>query len=190
MRFLFWEGLALVGFFHIRLHPFDDRIWGPVFFHNALFFLAAYPILYFFRWSLGDGCLAKILWPIGFALGLALGASTYLWLAYLFLTVNSPYFHSMTQHETALGILFALLYFPLIQPLLGVSKKYHSLGELFWVLLFSGVGGFAGYEAGWFIFRKAAWAHEDRSRWFLAWLALILLGSAIGAWLGQRRSRD
>jgi hypothetical protein len=189
MRLLFWEGLALAGYFHIRHHPFDDRVWGPVFSHNALFFLVAYPTLYFFRWILSDGCLSKIAWPVSFILSLALGASTYIWLAYLFFTVNSPYFHSMANHETALGILYALLYFPLVQPLLGVSRRYHSLGELFWILVYSALGGFIGYEAGWFLFRKAAWAQADKAHWFLMWFGLTLLSSAIGAWIAQGRRK-
>src|SRR5258708_1290404 len=127
LRLLFWEGMALAGLLHVRLYPLADPFWNLNFFYNALFFLAPYPVLYVYRWKLSGGCLSTLMWPLSFVLSWALGVSAYLWLAYIFLFTVIPYSHAMTTHWFALGLLFGFIYFPLVQPLWGVSKKYQSL---------------------------------------------------------------
>ncbi len=189
LRLLFWEGLAVVGLLYIHSHPLANHLWDLNFFYNALFFLLAYPILYVYRWKLTDGCLASLMWPISFVLGWGLGASSYLWTTYLLLMANSPFFYAMTQHFVSLGFLFAFIYFPLLQPILGVGKKYQDLGQLFWALLYSALGGFIGYETGWFISQKFPSVRTDNGHWFLLWLGIVLLGTAIGAMIAQRRGK-
>lgn len=187
LRLLTWEGLAAMGLVCTRLHPYADPIWNLNFFYNALFFLLAYPILYVYRWKVTDGCLATILWPLSFVLSWGLGVSSYVWTAYLLLLGNSPYFFAMTTHFIALGILFAFIYFPLIQPILGVNKKYQDLGGLVWLLFYSILGGFLGYETGWFVSRKFPSVQTEHGHWLLLWLGLTFLGTAIGALIAQRR---
>jgi hypothetical protein len=189
LRLFFWEGLALVGLIQIHFHPYADHLWDLNFFYNALFFLVAYPLLYVYRWKMTDGCLGTMMWPLSFALSWLLGVSAYLWITYSLLLANSPYFNALKNHEIALGILFIFIYFPLIQPLWGIGKKYASLGELFWILLYSALGGFIGYETGWFISNKFPSVRTDSAHWFLLWLGFILLGTAIGALIAQRRGK-
>lgn len=187
LRLFFWEGLALAGLVQIYFHPYADHLWNLNFFYNALFFLVAYPLLYIYRWKMTDGCLGTVMWPLSFVLSWLLGISAYLWITYSLLLANSPYFNALKNHEIALGILFIFVYFPLIQPLWGISKKYHSLGELVWILFYSGLGGFIGYEMGWFISNKFPTVRTDISHWFLLWLSLILIGASIGAWAARSR---
>ncbi len=189
LRLLFWEGMALAGFLHTRLSPIANPIWNLNFFYGALFFLVAYPILYVYRWRVTEGCLATILWPLSFVLSGALGVSCYLWLAYILLFTQSPYYYSMTNHWAVLGALFAFIYFPLVEPVLGVSKKYQSLGGLFWVFLYSALGGFFGFLSGRFVDQKFGVSIGLDNRRFLLWLALILLGTALGAMIGQKRGK-
>ena len=190
LRLFFWEGLALAGLVLIHSHPFADHLWNLNFFYNALFFIVAYPILYIYRWKMTEGCLGTVMWPVSFGLSWLLGVSAYLWTAYILLLVNSPYFYSFESHALALGALFIFVYFPLIQPLWGIGKRYYELGELFWTLLYSAIGGFIGYETGWFISAKFPTIRTDNGHWFLLWVGFILLGTALGAFLAQRRTKD
>ncbi len=187
LRLLLWEGLAAAGLVYIRLHPYADPFWNLNFFYNALFFLLAYPVLYVYHWKVAQGCLAAVLWPVSFVLSWGLGVSCYLWIAYFLLLGNSPYFYAMELHYVPLGILFAFIYFPLIQPILGVGPKYQSLAGLFWLFLYSALGGFFGYETGWFLSRKFPPIQTEHSHWLLLWLGLTFLGTAIGAQIAQRR---
>jgi hypothetical protein len=187
LRLLFWEGLAVAALLHLRQHPLADSFWSLNFFYNALFFLVAYPLLYVYRWKMAGGCLGAILWPLSFPLSWGLGASAYLWVAYAFLAAGSPYYNMMIHHPVVLGALFVFVYFPLLQPLCGLSKKYQSLGALFWIFLFSGLGGFLGYLLGQFVDRKYGASFAGGNR-FLLWLALILIGTAVGALAARRRN--
>jgi hypothetical protein len=190
LRLFFWEGLALAGLGQIHFHPYADHLWNLNFFYNALFFLVAYPILFVYRWKMTDGCLGTILWPVSYLLSWLLGASAYLWITYILLLTNSPYFNGLKNHELPLGILFAFIYFPLIQHLWGIGKKFYSLGELFRVLFYSALGGVIGYAMGWFISNKIPSVQTNNSQWFLLWLGFIFLGAAIGAFTAQRRGKD
>ena len=189
LRLLLWEGLAAAGLIYIHLHPYADHVWNLNFFYNALFFLLAYPLLYVYRWKLTDGCLATMMWPISFVLSWGLGVSSYLWIAYLFLATGSPYFFAMTTHLVPLGILFAFVYFPLIQPILGTGKNYLTLGGLLWLLFYSALGGFFGYETGWFLSKKLPSVQTEHGHWLLLWLGLTFLGTAVGALIAQRRGK-
>jgi hypothetical protein len=188
-RLMFWDSLAVAGLVYIRLHPQADPTWDQAFFYNALFFLVAFPVLFVYRWKMTDGCLPSILWPLSFALSAAVGVSCYLWVAYILLMTGSPYSGAMTQHYVTLGILFAIIYFTLGQALLGVGKNYQALGQLVWVLFYSALGGFIGYETGWFVSQKFPSVQIDHSHWLLLWLGITLLGVAIGSLLSQKRGK-
>ncbi len=188
LRLLIGEGLAAAGLVYARLHPYADPLWNLNFFYNALFFLLAYPILYVYRWTMAEGCLAAVLWPVSFVLSWGLGVSCYLWIAYLLLLGNSPYFYAMKLHYVPLGVLFAFIYFPLIQPILGVGPKYQTLGGLLGLFLYSALGGFFGYETGWFLSRRFPAIQTEHSHWLLLWLGLTFLGTAIGAQVAPKRN--
>lgn len=189
LRFFLWEGLGLVGLLSQLSHPLADKTWSMVFFDNAVFFLAAYPVMYLGRWKLTDGCLGMVFWPVGFVLSWALGVSAFLWTAYVLYRTGSPYYFSLVQHFALFGFLFIFIYFPLIQPLWGISKRYHTLGHLFWFLLYSGLGGFLGFLLGRFVDEKFGGNIGTDSRRFLVWLALILLGMAIGSMAAGKRGK-
>ncbi len=189
-RLLFFEALALGGYLYVRSHPIAQPLWDLNFRYNALVFLAAYPILFVYRWKVASGCLGMILWPLSYVLSLALGISCYLWLACGFYYLGSPFYTSLTRHEIVLGILFTLVYFPLLQPILGIGKRYFSITKVFGILLFSVFGGFLGYLLGQFIIKKAGMPSGDNGLLFLLWLALILIGAAVGALGAQRKGSD
>lgn len=189
LRLLFWEGLALAGFLHLRAHPLAHELWGMNFFYGALFFLVTYPILFIYRWVVMGGCLGTILWPLSYLLSLGLGVSSYLWVTYSLLFTGNPFSSALMNHPAAMGFLFVFVYFPLIQPFLGVTRKYQPLGNLVWVLVYSVLGGFLGYVLGWFFSQKIASIQADRSHWFLLWLACVLIGTAAGAVIAQRHGK-
>jgi hypothetical protein len=190
LRLLFWEALGLAGLIEIHSHPIANHFWDLNFSYNALFFLAAYPILFVYRWKAAGGCLGTLLRPLSFLLSWGLGVSAFIWMTYAFLLTGSPYFYSPIQHPLVLGFLFAFVYFPLVQPLWGISRKYQTLVDLLGVLLLSASCGFLGYEVGWWVGRKFPAVRADGDHWFLMWLGLILLGMAVGALAGQKREKD
>jgi hypothetical protein len=185
---LFWEGLGLAGLVYIHLHPLANRFWSLNYFYNALFFCVAYPLLFVYRWKVTEGCLASLLWPVSFLLSWTLGASAYLWLVYILFIRGSVYYNGLIHHEVVMGGLFAFIYFPLLQPLWGISKHYSSLGELLKILLSSALGGFFGFLLGWFLNEKMGPMVGLESRRFLLWLGLTLLGLAIGAMGARKKS--
>ena len=189
LRLFFWEGLALTGLAIIHYHQNANHIWNLNFFYNALFFLVAYPLLYVYRWKMAEGCLGTMLWPFSYLLNWLLGVSAFLWTAFGLFMADSPFYYKFIDHEIIFGILFVFIYFPLIQPLWGTGKKYYSLVELLWILVYSALGGFLGYVAGWFFSNKFPSVRTDTGHWFLLWLGFILLGTAIGAMVAQRREK-
>ncbi|HVZ79339.1 MAG TPA: hypothetical protein VHE12_00910 [bacterium] len=190
IRLIVWEGLAFAGFLQIHFHPFANEIWDLNFRYNALFFLVAYPFLYVYRWKLDDGCLRLALWPFGFLFGWLLCVSSYLWIAYLLLLLRSHFFYSMIDHPGSLGFLFIFLYFPILQPLLGVGQRYTSVLTVLKSLLWAGVGGVLGYSLGFWVDSRFGHSLSQEGLRFLVWLGLILFGAALGAVLGQRASSD
>lgn len=187
LRLLLFEALALVGYLYILHHPIAQPSWSQNFRINAMVFLAAYPLLFLYRWKVAEGCLGMVLWPLGWALSFVLGITCYLWLTCGFYYTGSPFYNSLMKHQAVLGLLFALVYFPLLEPILGVSQKYFPLHRILWILLFSGLGGFLGYLVGQFVIRRAGIPTGDNAQLFLLWLALILIGAAVGALGAQRK---
>jgi len=186
LRLIFWEALALAAFLYLKTHPLAAPLWALHFFYNALFFLVAYPLLYVYRWKVSEGCLNMVFWPLSFVLRWGLGVSAYLWTAYGFFVTGNPFFTAMEHHWIVLGVLFAFVYFPVIQPLWGISQRYYGLGLSIWIVVYSGLGGFLGFLLGQFAVRHWLSTLETNNQ-FLVWLGLILLGIALGALLARRR---
>src|SRR5262245_60261574 len=132
-------------------------------------------------------CLNAILWPLSFVLSWGLGVSAYLWLAYSLVFTGSHFAYAMMNHWLALGFLFPFLYFPMIQPVLGTSQNYYSLGQLVGILFYSILGGLLGFLFGKFVDQHLG-AAIGQNR-FLLWLALALIGAAIGALVARGGSK-
>jgi hypothetical protein len=190
LRLLLFEALALGGYLYLRNHPLADTFWDLNFRTNALIFMTAYPLLFVYRWKVAGGCLGMILWPLSYVLSLGLGISCYLWIIFCFYYLGSPFFKVLTEHGIVLGLIFALVYFPLLEPILGVSKKYFSFPRTLWILLFSAFGGFLGYLLGQFVIKKVGISPVNQSHLFLLWLGLVFMGAAVGALGAQRKGGD
>jgi len=190
VRLLLFEALALGGYLYLQNHPMARPLWGLNFRIYALAFLAAYPLFFIYRWKVAGGCLGLVFWPIGYALSLALGISCYAWLTLGLYYSGSIFYGNLTKHEIVFVLLFGLVYFPLLEPVLGVSKKNFSFPQTLWILLFSVFGGFLGYLLGDFMIRKAGTPVTDKGNLFLLWILFILIGAAVGAMGAQRNSGE
>jgi hypothetical protein len=122
-------------------------------------------------------------------LGWTLGASAYLWTAYLLLFAGNPFGLALMNHWAILGILFLFIHLPLIQPLLGISQTYATLGQMVGILFYSALGGLLGFLLGQFVDHKFATSIGLDSRRFLVWLGLTLTGAAVGAMAAQRGAK-
>jgi len=187
LRLLFWEGIGLAGFFHLHAHPIANPSWSFYFFYGVLFFLLAYPVLYFYRWKVMGGCLGMVLWPLSYVLSWGLGVSAYLGIAYVLLFAGNPAFFTLWDHWAAMGFLFIFVYFPLIQPLWGVSRNYCALPDLLRILFYPLLGGCLGFGLGWVVSQKFLFTTASNEIRFLLWLGMILLGTALGSFFAQRR---
>lgn len=190
MRMFFWEALGVAGFIYILLHPVANSLWDLGFFYSALFFLAAYPLLYIYRWKLAGGFLDILLLPTSFVLSLGLGVSAYLWITYWLYITGNPYAHSLMNHYYVMGPLFIFIYFPFIQPFWGVTRYYYSLPGLVILMFYSGLCGFIGYLLGSFVDHKFGASLGSENTRFVLWLSLIFIGIAIGALSTQRKAKD
>ena len=188
LRLLFWEGMALIGFLHILRYPNANPLWSLHFHYNAIVFLIAYPLLYVYRWKMADGFLGLVMWPVSILLSWGLGVSAYLCITYWLQFSGSPYTGSLMNHWLVLGALFIFIYFPLIQPVLGTSQKYFSLGPLLVIFFYSGLGGFLGLLLGKFVDGKYGVSIGNNR--FLLWLSLILIGTAVGALAARKQGKD
>jgi len=186
LRLLFWEGLALAGFLHLLAHPLANEFWGWLFFYNSLTFLVAYPILYVYRWKMTGGCLGMVLWPLSFFLDWVLAGCFYLWTAYAFLVLGSPFYGAFLNHWIILGILSLFVYFPLVQPVWGIGLKYHPFGDLVRLSVAGFLGGILGYALGWTggnLLEPILGGGDGR---FLFWLGTLFSGMALATLYGRK----
>ena len=188
-RLFFWEGLALAGLLHIHLHPpFADSLLNILFFYNSLFFLVAYPLLYVYRWKMAGGCLGTLMFPISFVLSWFLGASLYIWITYWMLFTGNPYVKALMKHWYVLGPLSAFVYFPLIEPLLGISRRFFTLGQLLKIVFFSSLCGFLSILLAMYVDQK--FGESIGANRFLLRLFIILIGTAVGALAARPRGKS
>src|SRR6185295_6193161 len=130
-------------------------------------------ILYVYRWKMAGGCLGTIMWPLSFVLSWLLGVSAYLWITYWMLFYGNPYVRAMMNHWLVLGLLFAFVYFPLIEPILGISRRFFTLGQLLKIVFFSGLCGFLSILLARFLDQK--FGESIGGNRFLLWLSVILI---------------
>jgi hypothetical protein len=190
LRMFFWEALGAAWFVHVIYHPIAHEALGMTYFYAAVFFLAAYPLLYIYRWKLAGGFLDILLWPLSFILGLGLGVSAYLCIAYWLYFSGNPYSYSLIKHFYVLGPLFVFIYYPVIQPFWGVTKRYYSLPGLFVLTIYAGFCGFLGFLVGYFLDQKIGYTMESSNSRFVLWLLLMFLGTAIGGLAAQKRTKE
>jgi hypothetical protein len=190
LRMLFWEGLGVAWFLHVLSHPVAHELLGVGYFYAAIFFLAAYPLLYIYRWKLAGGFLDILLWPLSFILGLGLGVSAYLCITYWLYFLGNPYAYSLIKHFYALGPLFVFIYYPVIQPFWGVTKRYYSLPGLLVLVIYAGLCGFLGFLVGYFLDQKLGSSLGSAHSRFVLWLLLMFLGTAIGGLAAQKRTKE
>jgi hypothetical protein len=187
-RILFWEALGTAGWLYLTHHPLTGHPSTQHLFHlNALFFLAAYPLLFIYRWAAVEGFFNVLLKPLGWALSWALGVSAYFWLKYLFLTLQPVYFGVMTNHWILTAILFIFPYFLILQKFWGVSRLYYTMEECLALGLLTLLGGAAGFFLGKFAVDRLTgipWLEGHR---FLIWLLLAWLGVVLAAWIAQKK---
>lgn len=187
-RILFWEALGAAGWFYLIHHPLAGHSSTQHLFHlNALFFLAAYPLLFIYRWAAVEGFFSVLLKPFSWVLNWALGVSAYFWLEYLFLTLQLPYFGIMTNHWILTAILFIFPYFLIIQKFWGVSRLYYTMEECLALGLLTVLGGGAGFGLGELAVHHLGEYPFLAGHQFLIWLLLVWLGVVLSAWIAQKK---
>ncbi|HET9869713.1 MAG TPA: hypothetical protein VFR02_04335 [bacterium] len=186
-RLLFVEALAAAGFYWMTRHAVPPGWKGGTFRLNALFFLAAYPLLFIYRWVLPGGFFGVLLGPAALVLGLALGVSTYLWMEYGFLWAGLPYAGILRAHWAVLGALFVPLYLMFFRNLMGISRLYYTMEECLALCLWVGLGGGGGFLLGKLLDDRLQDAPFFQHHRFLIWLFLIWLGTVAALLLARKR---
>ena len=189
-RILFWEALGAAGWFAVAHHPFmghpsEQRL----FYLNALFFLAAYPFLFIYRWAAVEGFLSVLLGPFSWLLSWVLGVSAYFWLEYGCFVFQPTYYSILAGHWVLCGILLIFPYFLIVQKFWGVSRLYYTMEECLALGLWAALGGAAGFLMGkWTVnhLENVPWLGGHR---FLAWLLWIWLGVVAASWIAQKKKK-
>ncbi|HVM32160.1 MAG TPA: hypothetical protein VMU88_03435 [bacterium] len=186
-RLLFWEALAAAGYYWMTRHASPPEWKTSLLRENAVFFLAAYPLLFLYRWVGVEGFWGVLLGPLALVLGLALGVSSYLWCEYGFLLAKLPYAGILRAHWIILGLFFAPLYLLLLRNLMGVSKIYYTMEECLALGLWTVLGGGTGFWLGRILddhFSQTPFFMDHR---FILWLGLIWLGAILALLLARKK---
>jgi hypothetical protein len=186
-RLLFWEALAAAGFYWLTRHALPPDWKGMPFKQNALFFLAAYPALFLYRWGGLDGFLGVLLAPAATVTGWILGASVYLWAEYAFLLGSLPYAGILRAHWIGGGLLFIPVYLLFLRNLMGISRLYYTMEECLALCLWAALGGGGGFWAGRLLddhLQKTPFFENHR---FMIWLLILWLGLVLALLIARKK---
>ncbi len=190
-RFILWEILGVVGFFHILQYAPANEVTPLYFLANAVAFVCLYPVLYFYNQLKIPLVLKFLISPLSIALRAVLLVSCYLWVAYvLYVTGFALGFAScflvFKNDFMFLGPFFVLDYFFLVEHLWGVGKDnitfWRSMGMISDAV--SGVVG--GYWLGRTLNTKWGMFFGSEETRCLIWLVFILLGIAMVIWFSNK----
>lgn len=187
---LFELGAAYALFTLVQKGNAQDP-WTIRFVYNACFFLAAYPFLAFWRAGGVPGLIRFILFPLGWALRIALLFSTYLWVIYAFWVLHlDGYLRLMVDRPFAIGVLFFFLYWSFFGPILGTTGKGVGLIGFFRLLLLTVVVGGIGYliGRGLDVTLAARQWPEDKRLWLVILLTMVFM--LIGSWGAKWGGKD
>lgn len=190
-RFILWEIIGIAGFLHIlQFAPADDST--PLFFlANAVVFVAAYPVLYFYN-QLNMPVLVKFLVsPLSVALRITLMVSCFIWITYIFyasgyLLGNVSCYAVFKEYYWFMAPFFVFDYFILLEHLLGVSRSNFTFWASVGTLSDSVSGMVGGFYLGRVLNTKWGMFFGDDDTRALIWIIFVLIGVAAVVWFGNK----
>ncbi len=190
-RFILWEILGVVGFLHILFYaPANDPT--PLFFlGNAVFFVALYPILYFYSQLKLPAVLKFLILPLSITLRILLMISSGLWITYilyaagLFLGQASCY-QVIRHYWMFLTPFYVVDYFFFFEHLWGLSWVNFTFWSSVGMISDSVSGVVAGLKLGQILITKWGIFFGDAEVQGLVWSLFILTGVAAVVWFGNK----
>lgn len=193
-RFILWETVGIVGFFHILLYgPPNDPT--PLFFlANALVFTGLYPVLYFYNQMRVPVILKFLIRPLGYVLRLLLMISSFLWITYILYATGFSigmisFFQVVKNDWMFLAPFFALDYFLFLEHMWGLSEFNFSFWSSLGMISDSVSGVVGGFIVGRILFTRWSFFQDEGEIQGVIWAILILAGIAAVVWFGNKTRR-
>jgi hypothetical protein len=190
-RFILWEILGIVGFLHILMYAPANESTPLYFLANAVIFLVAYPVLYFFNQLRIPAVLKMMILPLQILLRLVLLVSCFFWIAYVLygtgcLLGNASCYTVFRDYWMFLGPFYVFDYFFFIEHLWGLSRVNFTFWSSVGLLSDSVSGVVAGFYLGRILITKWGMFFGDDEIQALIRMALILLGMSLVVWFGNK----
>lgn len=190
-RFILWEIVGIVGFFHILLYaPANDPT--PLYFLvNAIVFIGLYPAATFFHEFKFPAVLKLLVEPLHIVLRLLLLATGYIWCAYILYSTevslgSIPCFQIAREKWMFLVPLFALDYFFFLEHMWGLSRVNFRFWPSLGMISDSVSGVVGGYVTGHTLFVRWGLMPMGVESQALTRSLFILTGVAVVVWFGNK----
>ncbi len=190
-RFILWEIIGIVGFFHILQYAPANEVTPLFFLTNAVVFVALYPVLYFYNQLKIPLVLKFLISPLSIALRVVLLISCYCWVAYVLYVTGyalglASCYLVFKQDFMFLGPVFVLVYFVLVEHLWGVGGDNVTFWRSVGMISDAVSGSFGGYWLGRTLNTKWGMFFGNDEIRCLIWMVFILLGIAVVIWFSNK----
>ncbi len=190
-RFILWEIIGIAGLAHILQYAPANDSTPLVFIANAVVFLAAYPVLYFYNQLKIPAFVKFLITPLSVALRITLLVTCFMWITYVFyasgfLLGNVSCYVIFKNYYFYLAPFFVFDYFVLVEHLWGVSQSNFTFWASVGTLSDSVSGIVGGFYLGRILDTKWGMFFGDNDTRALIWIIFVLIGVAAVVWFGNK----
>lgn len=190
-RFILWEILGIVGFLHILLYAPANDPTPLVFLVNAVVFIAAYPILYYYKQLKLPLFMKFLLSPLEAFLRVLLMVAGFLWIGYILYATNIslgaiPCFSVFKDNWMFMAPFYVIDYFFFFEHLWGLSRVDFTFWSSVGMISDSVSGVVGGLFLGRTLITKWGMFLGGIEVQGVIWMDFILIGVAVVVWFGNK----
>lgn len=190
-RFVLWEVLGIMGFFHILIYGPPGEPTPLLFLGNAVAFTILYPVLYFYRQLKLPPFLKFLILPVTIILRTLLMACSFLWIAYILYATKLPLgqsscFEVIQQYWMFMTPFYVVDYFFFFEHLWGLSKVNFTFWSSVGMISDSVSGSVGGWKLGQLLITKWGMFFGGPDMQGLVWGIFVLTGVAAVVWFGNK----
>ena len=198
-RFILWEIVGIVGFLHILKYgqPNDPT---PLFFlGNAVIFIAAYPVLYYYKQLKMPLFMKFLLSPLEYFLRVVLMANAFIWIVYILyaaafnlsctqggLPLEIPCFLVIKDNWMFMAPFFVMDYFFFFEHLWGLSQVNFTFWSSVGMISDSVSGVVGGILLGRTLISKWGMFLGGIETQGVIWMDFLLISVAAVVWFGNK----
>lgn len=198
-RFILWEIMGIVGFLQILFYGTPNTVTPLVFLGNALVFVAAYPVLYYYKELKLPLFLKFLLSPLEYSLRVILMTNAFLWIVYALYATEAPLtctqgglplvipcFQVIKDNWMFMAPFFALDYFFFFEHLWGLSRVNFTFWSSVGMISDSVSGVVGGLLLGRTLISKWGQFFGGPDVQGVLWMDFVLIGVAAVVWFGNK----